>query len=54
MFNDCSSLKEIIIENFNTKNVENMKKMFFRCLSLEKLYISNFIITNVLKYGKYI
>ena len=31
MFNNCSSLKELNLSNFNTYNVINMEGMFNRC-----------------------
>ena len=31
MFEGCSSLKELNINNFNTNNVTSMKCMFSRC-----------------------
>ena len=31
MFNECHSLKELNLSNFNTNNVTNMKLMFNGC-----------------------
>ena len=31
MFYECSALKELNLNNFNTNNVTNMSCMFFRC-----------------------
>ena len=31
MFNGCSSLKELNLNNINTNNVTNMHSMFFGC-----------------------
>ena len=31
MFEECSSVKELNISNFNTNNVANMKSMFTGC-----------------------
>ena len=42
MFCCCSSLKELNLSNFNTKNVNNMSRMFWYCISLKELDISNF------------
>ena len=42
MFSRCSSLKELDISNFNTKNVIDMSGMFFQCSSLEDLNICYF------------
>ena len=47
MFCGCESLKELNLSNFNTKNVTNMRYMFFRCFSLKKLDISKFNTENV-------
>ena len=42
MFYNCSSLKELNLSNFNTKNVTNMSYMFGYCSSLKELNLSNF------------
>ena len=42
MFNGCSSLKELNLNNFNTINVTNMSYMFSKCSSLKNLNIINF------------
>ena len=43
MFNECYKLKEIKgINNFNTSNVINMSRIFFRCKELENIDLSNF------------
>ncbi len=47
MFYECSSLKNINISNFNTKNVNNMGCMFWGCSSLTDLNLSHFITDNV-------
>ena len=44
MFNACEELKELDIENFNTKNVIDMRFMFCGCKNLVNLNISNFVI----------
>ena len=31
MFNECSSLKELNLSNFNTNNVTDMRGMFYGC-----------------------
>ena len=46
MFSHCTSLKKINLENFNTKNVINMKGMFGYCYSLIDLDISKFNFEN--------
>ena len=47
MFCDCSSLKELKLDNFNTKNVEIMEEMFSNCTSIEYLPVNNFNTDNV-------
>ena len=46
MFYECSELKTIIINNFNTNNVKNMCNMFYNCSSLIEINLSKFIINN--------
>ena len=48
MFDGCSSLKEIKIKNFDTKNAVNMEHMFCECSSLVELEINNFDINKAL------
>ena len=40
--NECSSLKELNLNNFNTDNVTNMSYMFYKCYSLKEINLSNF------------
>ena len=47
MFNGCSSLKELNLNNFNTDNVTNMSHMFHECLSLKELNLNNFNTNNL-------
>ena len=47
MFYECSSLKELNLNNFNTNNVTNMSGMFYGCLSLKELNLNNFNTNNV-------
>ena len=47
MFFDCSSLKELNINNFNTNNVTDMESMFYECSSLKELNLNNFNTNNV-------
>ena len=48
MFNNCSSLKKIILgDNFVTSNVTNMDSMFYNCSSLQELDVSGFDTSNV-------
>ncbi len=44
MFYGCSSLISLDLPNFNTKNVTNMRDMFYGCKSLD---LSNFNTQNV-------
>ena len=46
MFNQCSSLKNIVFGDINTENVENMSYMFASCINLESLDITMFNIGN--------
>ena len=41
MFNGCSSLKELNINNFNTNNVKDMRWMFSKCSNELKLKIKS-------------
>ena len=47
MFNECSSLTNINLSNFNTNKVTDMSCMFRECSSLEELNLSNFNTNNV-------
>ena len=47
MFNWCSSLKELNLNNFNTNNVTDMEGMFCCCSSLIELNFNNFNTDNV-------
>ena len=47
MFHECSSLKELNLNNFNTINVTNMSGMFSTCSSLKELNLNNFNTNNV-------
>ena len=47
MFNECSSLKKLNINNLNTNKVKEMSWMFNYCNSLDKLNLSNFDTSNV-------
>ena len=37
MFSECSSLKELNLNNFNTNNVTNMSCMFYGCSGSDDL-----------------
>ena len=47
MFDGCSSLKKLNLNNFNTNNVTSMYRMFFECSSLQELNLNNFNTNNV-------
>ena len=47
MFDDCSSLTNIDLSNFNTQNVIDMKNMFSNCSSLININLCNFNTQNV-------
>ena len=51
MFRECSSLKELNLNNFNTNNVTNMSGMFNGCSSLKELNLNNFNTNNVTDMG---
>ena len=48
IFDECSSLTNIDLSNFNTNNVKYMNGMFFWCSSLKNINLSNFN-TNIVK-----
>ena len=50
VFSGCYFLKDLKF-NFDTKNVTNMRNMFFKCKSLTKLDVSNFETTNVMNFN---
>ena len=47
LFNECSSLKNLYLNNFDTKNVSDMRRMFENCSGLNNLYLNNFDTKNV-------
>ena len=47
MFFECSSLKELNLNNFDTNNVISMDYMFSLCSSLKELNLNNFNTNNV-------
>ena len=47
MFYECSSLKELNINNFNTINVTDMCGIFSGCSSLKELNLNNLNTNNV-------
>ena len=51
MFYGCSSLKDINLSNFNTNNVDDMRRMFYGCSSLKDINLSNFNTNNVTNMG---
>ena len=42
MFDNCLSLKEINLANFNTSNVTSFRAMFYECVSLTRADLSGF------------
>ena len=48
MFEDCTSLTNINLSNFNTQNVKDMRFMFDWCESLTSINLSNFNTQNVM------
>ena len=52
MFSECSSLKELNLNNVNTNNVTNMSGMFSRFSSLKELNLNNFNTNNVIKMNR--
>ena len=47
MFHECSSLKKLNLNNFNTNNITNMKSMLKECISVKELNLNNFNIINI-------
>ena len=47
IFFNCSSLKELNLQNFNTNNVTNMSYMLYECSSLNELNLNKFNANNV-------
>ena len=46
MFSGCNALKAIDLSKFNTKNVTDMRYMFYKC-NLENIDLSSFDTTSV-------
>jgi len=42
MFRNCKNLKNINLSSFDTKNVTNMKNMFYGCNNLIDINLSSF------------
>ena len=51
LFSGCYLLKKIEF-NFNTQNVNNMKGMFYKCKSLQKIDVKNFDTKNVQDFSQ--
>ena len=49
MFEECISLTNINLSNFNTNKVTNMSFMFSKCSSLININLSNFNTNNICK-----
>jgi len=47
MFFRCSSLKELNLSFFNTKDIIFTSPLFYLCLSLKEIRFKNFIIKNI-------
>ena len=47
LFYNCSSLKELNLNNFNTNNLTDMSYMFYNCSSLNELNLNNFNTNNI-------
>ena len=47
MFNNCSSLIQVVFNSIDTRKVNNMQAMFYECRELEYLDLSNFDTSNV-------
>ena len=41
MFEGCSRLTSLDLSNFKTKNVQDMREMFYGCNSLQTIYCNN-------------
>ena len=52
MFYNCSSLKELDLNNFNTTNVTDMHSMFSGCSSLKEIDLKNFNVSKVKDMGR--
>ena len=48
MFKDCENIIEIDLSCFDTRNVTDMKMMFFRCIHLKEIDLTNFNTENVI------
>ena len=48
MFQNCSKLKNINLNNFDTSNITDMSGMFYNCNLLSNLNVSNFNTSNVI------
>ena len=46
MFAGCTSLVEVVFNDFDTSDVTNMSRMFYNCASLEELDLSGFNTSN--------
>jgi surface protein len=53
MFNDCQSLEELDLSNFNTQKVKTMELMFGACGELKKLNLSNFNVSKADIHGMF-
>ena len=52
MFYECSSLKELNLSHFKTKNLKDISRMFCGCSSLKELNLPKFEENNIINmYG---
>jgi surface protein len=52
MFRNCGNLIELDLSSFNTKNVQDMSYLFFDCISLTCIYVSDlWTIANVTSWS---
>ena len=51
MFNNCSSLRTLCLQNFKTSKVISMYQLFNGCSSLKTLYLSDFDTSSVSNFG---
>jgi len=53
MFEGCCNLENLDLTSFNTKKVENMDRMFYKCINIKEIKgINNFNTTNVINMNK--
>ena len=50
MLYKCKLLSSLVLSNFNTQNITNMKYMFYKCKSLSSLVLSEIKIDKFYSY----